>query len=631
MCGLAGFVEFDRDPEARPDRLEMLSAMGRQLARRGPDDERRYDDKHLSLVFRRLSIVDVAGGRQPIWNEDESLLIAVNGEIYNHEELRQGLEGRHRFRSRSDSEAVLHLYEDHGLDAFARLNGIFALALWDLRRERLVLARDRMGVKPLFYAQTPTGLLFGSEQKALLVHPQCPRHFRWNSLWDTYRAAEFARSGTETNVHGIESLPGGTLMVLDRGAEPSVKTYWSLADHFAPEGAEALPRASYVDRYATLIEDSVRGQLMSDVPVGIFLSGGLDSSLVAALAARAGARLHCFTVIEPSVEESGDAAAARKLAHGLGHPLHQVVFDPSAEAQKFSLEALEYYVWMADSPVFDMEFILKHDLHRFVKTVRPDLKVILLGQGADEFAGGYSNAYDDPRPNFAAYEMALRADNAEQLVGKRFAGLLSDTFPRDDHPRAARTPFQETMWRATFSLQRYNLWHEDRTSSGQSIEARVPFLDHRLVEHQAAIPTQLHSDLFWDKRIAREAAARFLGDELAFRHKVGFYMNPQMGPHWEQLGAMIDATLPEFCARYARGEDAIFSPSALRACYAKARATPELRGAAYPTILTCMTVAIFHRMCRLLPGGYLPAMLDPPSPLQSRSHDMEPSRRTRDE
>lgn len=623
MCGFAGFVEFDRDPAERPSRLELLSAMGRQLARRGPDDEQRYDDKQLSVVFRRLSIVDVDGGRQPIWNEDESVLIVVNGEIYNHEELRRSLEGRHTFRCRSDSEVVLHLYEEYGLDAFTRLNGIFALALWDLRRERLVLARDRMGVKPLFYGQTRTGLLFGSEQKALLVHPQCPRRFRWDSLWDTYRAAEFAKAGTETNVHGLESLPGGTLMVLDRGAAPRVKAYWSLADHFAPDGAEALPRASYVETFASLIEDSVRGQLMSDVPVGIFLSGGLDSSVVAALAARAGARLHCFTVIEPSVEESGDAAAARKLAHELGHPLHQVVFDPKAEAQKFTLDALEYYVWMADSPVFDMEFILKHDLHRFVKTVRPDLKVILLGQGADEFAGGYSNAYDDPRPDFAAYERALCADNAEALVGKRFSALLSDRFQRDDHPPGARTQVQEMMWRSTFALQRYNLWHEDRTSSSQSIEARVPFLDHRVVEHQAAIPTQLHADLFWDKRIVREAAVRFLGADLAYRHKVGFYMNPQMAPHWEQLGAMIDATLPEFCARYSSGHEAIFSPNALREFYEKARVNPELRATAYPTILTCMTVAIFHRMCRLLPGGYLPTMLEPPSPLHARSHGLD--------
>src|SRR5262245_30864974 len=175
MCGFAGFVSFDpRHQRAAAERRAILHAMGGQLARRGPDDETLFDDGILAFVFRRLSIVDVAGGRQPIWNEDRSVFVSVNGEIYNHAELRGTLREAHAFSTRSDSEIALHLHEERGPEFLALLNGMFALVLWDTRARRLLLARDRVGIKPLYYARTRDGLLFGSELKSLLAHPDCP-------------------------------------------------------------------------------------------------------------------------------------------------------------------------------------------------------------------------------------------------------------------------------------------------------------------------------------------------------------------------------------------------------------------------------------------------------------------------
>jgi len=208
VCGIAGFLRFQKQKFDLERRQQILNDMGSAIARRGPDEQTFYDDEMLSFVFRRLSIIDVDGGQQPIWNEDRSIFVAVNGEIYNHRELREPLKANHTFRTESDSEVVLHLYEEYGEACFERLNGMFAIVLWDTKRKKLLLARDPLGVKPLYYTLVDEGLIFASELKALLVHPDCPRELAWNDL-DIIGVQQKARS-PPISTTCTSSAPGAT-------------------------------------------------------------------------------------------------------------------------------------------------------------------------------------------------------------------------------------------------------------------------------------------------------------------------------------------------------------------------------------------------------------------------------------
>ncbi|NNE06346.1 MAG: asparagine synthetase B, partial [Xanthomonadales bacterium] len=261
MCGFAGFFKVSGLPGGSDSRAPVLARMATRIAHRGPDDEQFYDDDRLALCFRRLSIVDVAGGQQPLWNEDHSILLVVNGEIYNHEDLRTSLKG-HRFSTASDSEVLLHLYEEHGNDFLKDVNGIFALALWDTRKRRLLLARDRLGVKPLYYVIHNGQLLFASELKALLAHPDCPRQIDWEQVqprpWH-------GRPVTPSYIRGVNHLPGGFLLDVHDSGPPRVTRYWSIDDHFSSADGAGIQAADFLGRYQELFEDSVRRQLMSDV------------------------------------------------------------------------------------------------------------------------------------------------------------------------------------------------------------------------------------------------------------------------------------------------------------------------------------------------------------------------------
>jgi asparagine synthase (glutamine-hydrolysing) len=280
MCGFAGSASAAPCGQSRRERAEVLQAMGRQLSRRGPDDEQLFIDEHLGLVFRRLSIVDCAGGRQPIANEDGTVIVAINGEIYNHQDARRTLRGDHRFRTHSDSEVVVHLYEERGADALTGLIGMFAIAIWDLVNQQLFLARDRLGIKPLYYSRHGSDLLFGSEVKALLAHPACSREFNWRD-W----TPEPGR--LPTFVTGVECLPAGHYLQWNSRGDLVTRCYWNLDEALTTPDTGLSPE-HYVDRFADLFEDSVALRLMADVPVGAFLSGGLDSAAMVAVAARRG-------------------------------------------------------------------------------------------------------------------------------------------------------------------------------------------------------------------------------------------------------------------------------------------------------------------------------------------------------
>lgn len=520
MCGFAGFLTSGTQQLNNSERESILYKMGEQLSLRGPDDEQLFNSEGLSLIFRRLSIIDIAGGKQPIWNQQRTMFVVVNGEIYNYKELRSQLESKYYFQTHSDAEVVLHLYAERGIQALQSLNGMFSLAIWDATKQELFLARDRLGIKPLYYYQAGSQFVFGSTLTSLLVHPDVVNVPQWEDKTNLSVSASY--------VHKIKRLPGGHYLTCNPLEELQLHSYWDLSNYFVMPGSctERSPQ-DYITEYRKLFADSVEKQLMSDVPVGAFLSGGLDSSAIVAAASQFKKDLHCFTIVSDFTIEVGDAEVARQLCQYLNLPFHPVWFDLERilEVIDFSLEKFEYFIWLIDAPTFPIEYVLKHELHRYAKTLIPELKVMLLGQGADEFAGGYSTPNDQLQSSWNSFSTHLTQQEQYLSVLKQprsrkdgscmfdILGLESISFP------AECTSFQRQMLRYIVMLQQYNLWHEDRSASAQGIEARVPFLDHCLVEYLAAIPPEMQQTLFWDKKIIREMATHWLPNNLAYRKK----------------------------------------------------------------------------------------------------------------
>lgn len=633
MCGFAGFVGGPVRDEQR--RRAILHGMGRQLARRGPDDEQLYVDHDLALIFRRLSIVDIAHGRQPLWNEDGSVMAVVNGEIYNHESLRRRLAGRHQFATRSDSEVVLHLYEEMGTSFLDELSGMYAIAIWDTRRRTLILARDRLGIKPLFYTQVAGSFLFGSELKALLVHPDCPNELDWESC-GTVQAGLLQR--LSTFIKGIEALPGGHYLVLDENGRTTTNCYWNGQAHFhQPTEAFDLTPNQCIDRYRTLIEQSVHRHLLGEARIGIFLSGGLDSALLLAMCADRIPDLHCYSVLERAIFLTGDSERASSLARRFGVRHHQMLCDHNRllDDLEFSLESLEFYVWALEMPLFSVEFLFKHELHRYAKSTLPALKVVLNGQGADEFCGGYSNQYPRHRRNRdaqAGWQAFLNALGTGQRktglarlhVVEELQDLVADTplygstsiasLPDERPALSQRSIMQREVSSYLIRLQNYNLWHEDRTASIQGVETRVPFLDHELVEFLLSIPPSYHPQLFYDKQIERRAAAQWLGAEALAQPKVGFFLSHDMSSIAHLNLMLISRVYRPFAHKYLDDSQALFQREAVDVLYARVRAQRGL-GRETDLLMSVMVISIFERMLRTRMQEVDVQLMQPPSPL----------------
>ena len=620
MCGFAGIINLDGLQGDPAQRLLHLRAMGHQLARRGPDDEQFYDDGFLSLVFRRLSIIDLDSGRQPIWNEDHSVFVAVNGEIYNHRDIRNRLSARHTFSTRSDSEVIVHLYEERGAALMEELNGMFALLVWDTRNRCLLLARDRLGIKPLFYTVAGNCVIFASELKALLAHPACPRELDWQSLNPGYGGMHHL----QTYIKGVQHVRGGQYLLLEQGKTVSPRTWWSISDHFpAAPGAGARSTEDYLSQYGELLHDSVHKQLMSDVPVGLFLSGGIDSTLLAALAADAQQELHCFTVVEDSTIEAGDVEQARRACAELGLHYHPVRFDAKTVADEldYDLAQFEFLIWAVETPRFSLEWMLKHELHRYAKTRVPELKVILLGQGADEFAGGYSQSMGRESQSWQAY--TRRIAGLHEQLRRAGAGIPDHMHPAlaPGYPPDRETPglseYHRHMVMRMSLLQSYNLWHEDRTSACQGVEARVPFLDHRLVELLASMPSALHESLFFNKRIVRTQLERSLPSYPKDKLKVRFTSTGK-GESINRLRThMIQRIFPEFRSKYLDQPGAIFSAQSLDACYRQISSSAGGSEEDLKALFECMAITVFDDLCRAIPTKGAPPAVNPPSPLQA--------------
>lgn len=521
MCGFAGILST----QSKLDRsLDTLELMGETLRFRGPDDQQVFSDNQISFVFRRLSIVDIEKGTQPIWNKHKTVFIAVNGEIYNHLELKEKYFASETFQTTSDSEIVLHLYLKYGEEMFDKLNGMFAITIWDSRNGQLILARDRLGIKPLYYSKNERGLIFGSELKALLVHPDSPRSLDWSDL---HCPGLQDKENIPTYVDGISHFPAGCYVKysLEENTEFKIIPFWNIKEHLRKESSITISEAK--EKYLSLVKDSLEKRLMADVPVGLFLSGGIDSSILAALAAENKKKIHCFTVLESATYHSGDAKNAKEICENYGLEFHPIVFSLSQMLEQFDLQQLEKMIVMIESPRFDLEWYYKSELHKAAKALVPELKVILLGQGADEFSGGYSKYLGSVFKNWEEYiEQGVTKENQESSMR---AKSIPERFIENNSIRTEHTlgEYKEKMLRYSYQLQHFNLWHEDRTSSFFGMESRVPFLDHRIVELLTELPTDFHQELFWNKNIVRNCGRKVIKKYPENHPKVPFFVTSE--------------------------------------------------------------------------------------------------------
>ena len=376
MCGIVGIIGVEGLHEDDRARTVLMRDV---LTHRGPDGAGLHTDTHAALGHRRLSIVDLAGGHQPLSNEDGRIWVTFNGEIYNHAEVRPELEAAgHRYRTRSDTETIVHAYEEWGDDCVSRFRGMFAFGIWDAPKRRLLLVRDRLGVKPLYWARAGDRLLFASEIKAILesglvaAKPNEP-------VLSEVLATRYT-SGTETLFQGIYKLLPGHRLVFEHG-EVRIQKYWDLPVDGPDPALDALGDGALIDRFRELLQESVRLRLMADVPLGMFLSGGIDSSAVAALMAREIDRpIETFSVAFADRRFS-ELEYARQVARAVGANSHEIVID---DHDFFG--ALPRLVWHEDEPIAHPSSV---PLHFVSALARQHVKVVLTGEGADELLAGY--------------------------------------------------------------------------------------------------------------------------------------------------------------------------------------------------------------------------------------------------
>jgi asparagine synthase (glutamine-hydrolysing) len=563
MCGIAGIFEFGE--AARVDEA-LLKRMCDVIAHRGPDDEGLFIHDGIGLGMRRLSIVDLSTGHQPISNEDGSVWIVFNGEIYNHRTLREQLiAAGHRYRTQSDTETIVHLYEQYGKNCVQHLRGMFAFAIWDAKRQSLFVARDRLGIKPLYYRLSNSTFIFGSEIKALMEYPAGGAEFNRDALPEFLSFGYL--SGEETFYCGVRKLMPGHWLEVKESSDFHVEQYWDLSP--ASE-IEHHNEHYYVANYYELLEDAVSSHLMSDVPVGVFLSGGLDSSAVAALMTKIRREpIETFSV-GYSEHTYSELPYARTVAEHLKSVHHEVFV--SREAFFGSLPKL---IWHEDEPIVWPSSVA---LFFVAQSAQERVKVVLTGEGSDETLAGYSRyaftlknlACDriyrgivprgirrrlretigasgwisaDMRRKLSHTFLALDGESWSSFYFDNFfsafnqtdqSELLNDEF-RDQVEAGAAYRNVLGYWDKSSGdlLQRllYTdiktylvelLMKQDNMSMAASIESRVPFLDHLLVEWAMQIPAGIQIHGAAGKRILKKAMEQLLPRSIIYRPKLGF-------------------------------------------------------------------------------------------------------------
>jgi asparagine synthase (glutamine-hydrolysing) len=555
MCGFCGIF----DPSGSPIDGNILGRMTSAINHRGPDGHGRFVDREIGLGHRRLSIIDVEGGAQPIGNEDGSLQIVFNGEIYNFVELREELErAGHTFTTRSDTEVIVHAYEQWGKGCVERFNGMFAFALWDSTKREVFLARDHLGVKPLYYVELGGRILFGSEIKALLQDQECPRDVDVESLAElfTFRYVP----SPKTLFKGIRKLPAGHRMTLSvRGIE--VERFWG----WIPQLRESWNEDALVEEYCTLLEDAVRLQLRSDVPLGLFLSSGVDSGALLAIMSRySSGPVQAFTIGFEGGEKTNEVEDAKYLARMFGADHYFMEVKPEDY-----LKYYENYLWDLEEPVGNETAAAFYFVS---KIAREKVKVALAGQGADEPWAGYdrylgaklSTLYSQIHPmvtgplaslvnripgrferlkrgvsslsepdmltRFTKMYSFFSAEMKQQLFkGQLLAQIANGAYRSKEALRRLQSDVQhlDPVTQMLYIDTRANLPDDllmvgDKTSMANSLEVRVPFLDYRLVEFIESLPLALKLNGLTGKYLHKKAMVKWLPKEVVYRKKKGF-------------------------------------------------------------------------------------------------------------
>jgi asparagine synthase (glutamine-hydrolysing) len=558
--------------------------MNQEISHRGPDDAGTLIFDAAGLAMRRLSIIDVKTGHQPLSNEDGSVWIIFNGEIYNHVDLRQKMLQRgHTYSTHSDTESIVHLYEEYGRDCVKHLRGMFAFAIWDKRRRMLFAARDRLGIKPFYYHRQDGTFTFASEIKALLAYPGVRAEFNYGVLSE-YLAFGYV-AGEETFFAGIRKLPAAHTLELKENGEPSIERYWDLSVEDDPE---IRPRSHYVDRYRELLEDAVSTHLMSEVPLGVFLSGGLDSSAVAALTAkRRGEPIQTFSV-GYAEQAYSELPYAKIVSDHIGSQHHEV----QVTRRQF-FDSLSDVIWHEDEPVCWPSSVA---LYHLAKLSREHVTVVLTGEGSDETLAGYTRyawtvwnarmdrAYRSITPSglralirekiqssklgatlrrklehtclgrdgeswpsfyFDNFYSAFSADEQAQILRPELQGRVGSPY---DHSmkfweQSSGTLLKRLLYTDINTYLVELLMKQDQMSMAASIESRVPFLDHPLVEFAAGIPTKYAVNGLEGKSILKSAVEDLLPRSIIYRRKMGF---PTPWGGWlagEQLQELEDLLL----------------------------------------------------------------------------------------
>lgn len=599
MCGICG-IALPKKLNRQVDEAQ-LKRMRDTLVHRGPDDAGNFIDGGIGLGHRRLSIVDLGGGHQPMTNEDSQIQIVFNGEIYNHRDHRPMLESRgHRYRNSSDTETIIHLYEEFGIEAVQYLRGMFAFAIWDGGKQRLVIARDRLGVKPVYYALSPDGeLFFASEIKALIEARAVKPELNYDVLSDF--AANRYTSGDETLFRGVRRLPPGHTLVWQDG-KVEIARFWDVS--FAKDESPLSDR-EYIEQFDQLFRESVRLRLMADVPLGMFLSGGIDSTAIAGVMSKlVSDPIKTFSVAFAE-REANELEFARMAARAFKTEHHEIVVSP-----KEFFDALPAMVYQEDEPIAHPSSI---PLYFVSKLAADHVKVVLTGEGSDELLAGYDKyrktiynlalgrAYNSviPSPLRGLVKEVIENGSGALTVRQKLArtflcvpsdieSIYFDNFSVFSRSRQQGLFTAETRARMTESdpyrtslalmgeadavtmldqllaadMKTYLhelLMKQDQMSMAASIESRVPFLDHKLVEFAARLPERMKLRGLTTKYILRQAMADKIPAEILTRKKMGFPV-----PVGAWLRGEFRSLLDEYVLGVRAMERGIFEPDFVR-------------------------------------------------------------------
>jgi len=624
MCGITGAFRLDANPlPALPEHV--LRSMTDVIEYRGPDDAGYVSEAGVSLGARRLSIIDVEGGHQPFANESGRIWGAQNGEIYNHNELREDLRARgHVLRSRCDTEVLPHLFEDHGPQLAERLRGMFAVAVWDTEARRGVLIRDRLGIKPLYYAIAGDKVVFGSELKCILASGLVSPELDPEAI-SAYLMLGYV-PGAMTPLKDVRKLLPGERLIVEDG-RVKLERWWT----YPVPDADLTPRSDeeWAEIVLDKLDESVKMRLMSDVPLGAMLSGGLDSSLIVALMARHMTEpLETFAV--GFAGEDSELPDAKRVADALGASHHELEVEMQSDP-----EYLSRLIWHLDEPLADLSSI---GFLALCELAVKDVTVALSGQGADELFGGYRKhrvaslaeswnrvpaalrggaagvlrhgpgragrlaaalQAGDPVTRLLASSGFVHAD----LRGDLFSGALADHAGAAEGvvrgtlagaPSAA--PLEAALYMdARLGLVDDMLTYFDRASMATSLEVRVPFLDHELVELAARIPTKHKVHRLQGKHVLRLAAKGLVPDFVLTKKKKGFF-NEKVGA-WVAEGTVVDRVLLKSDPAYAE----VLDPAAVR------RAVSEFRGGRAENAKLVLALT----MLEMWLSEYLPRAMEP--------------------